>query len=134
MKNKDKHGRVKGPNDSQSISDNHYTLPPDGEIVQDILNILKEEQQRNKELTEVVLDMARNSGTKTGKNKSIEPLKNNKPENDYKPELDNVYFDSGENKEVECNFEELSEEESVSKTSITDDKIKRLRDLVRKEV
>lgn len=137
MKNKDKHGRVRGPADRQSESEHSYTSPVEGEMVKDILNMLKEEQQRNKELTKVVLDMAKRSKTrvefvKPAEPRLVEPLGEDKPSEVYKPELDNVYFDATDDNELECNFDELSEDESVSETGITDDKIKRLRDLVRK--
>lgn len=137
MKRSDKHGRGRGPADRQAEAEHSYTLPVDGQTVHEILDVLKEEQQRNKELTKAVLDMAKKLKTRVEVvapkgPQLVEPLREDKPAEGYKPELDNVYFDASDDKDVECNFDELSDAESVSETGINADELKRLRDLVKK--
>ncbi len=140
MKESDKHGRAKGPADRQAESDNSYTLPVEVPVVHEILDLLKKEQQRNKDLTEAVLNLVNRYEAKVEVVKPegpegprlTEPLREKKSGKAQEPELGNVYFDVSEDGDIECNFDELSDAESVSKTGINTDKLKKLRKLIKK--
>lgn len=137
MKKNDIHGRQRGPADRQAEAEHLYTLPVEGEMVQDILDMLKEAQRRNEELTNMILDTSKRTKPKDKPVKSArprleDPVRKDKPDEVCAPELDNVFFDVSKDNEVECNFDELSDDESVSKAGIADDSIKKLRDLVKK--
>ncbi len=134
----DRHGRKRGPADRQAESSNSYTLSVESGMVQEILSMLREEQRRNEELTKAILDMVKNRETKADSTKTVKPrliksFKEDKLDKVHKPELGSVYFDVSKD-DVECNFEKLSESETISETVISDDKMKKLRNLVKKGV
>jgi len=140
MKGKDRHGRVRGPADRQTESDHSHTLPVEVPVVHEILDLLKEEQRRNKDLTKAVLDMVERYEVKGEVVKPegpkgprlIEPLREKKSGKAREPKLNNVYFDVSDDGDIECNFDELSDDESISKTGINTDKLKKLRKLIKK--
>ena len=129
----------RGPKDGQTKGRQAGVKSSKTGLVQDLLVMLKEEQHRNKDLTKAVLDIVKDSKTEGKVIVAREPVlsehvEENKPKEVYSPELNNIYFDTLEDKDVECNFDELSESETISETGISDDKMEKLRNLVKKEV
>lgn len=135
MRGKDRHARFSGPGDNQQKAAQLQISNINADLVHAILEMLKKEQENNKELMRLVLDMAKKNLSKSERTTIIKTIapEIEKPKLEHidgfeKPELDNIYFDSSKG-DLEANFDDLSDEESVSEFGISDDKIEQLRNL-----
>ena len=106
--------------------------PVSDSVVNRLLEMLKEEQRKNGELVELILEMARKE---LSKSERVEIIKTVGEQNfirgvGKKPELHETFFDKSDVK-VEASTEDLSEKRTVSEKGIDKNKLSKLRALIK---